>query len=344
MQLNFPYRFAVAMFGEDGTELGTVLVKRDWEPVADWTRFYYQRRGALPLAESGSASILPLWEHTLGKPYCRGYRVQIEQPDRRPVASDFPNTHFRDFASSVASLYVEQKKLRAGEYYSYMVVAHPARTEALKPGGLSVVNTSPSLPVRDGSLATFMAKATPSGVIDSDDMPVFVHNHVLDETATLTQRHRGTEVGAILIGKLWRDEAVGEIFAEITAQIPAEHTLGTSVKLTFTAETWAAADAALRLRNRGESPVGFAHSHPVFSWCKGKACTPEAQKVCHLTKDFFSADDEAVMRAAFPRAYSVAIVANDTAFTDLTFSMFGNREGLTQARGFYVLEGETNGA
>jgi hypothetical protein len=344
MQLNFPYRFAVAMFGEDGTALGTVLAKRDWEPVADWTRFYYQRRGALPLAESGSASILPLWEHTLGEPYCRGYRVQIEQPDRRPVASDFPNTHFRDFASSIASVYVEQKKLQAGEYYSYMVVAHPARPEVLKPGGLSVVNASPSLPARDGSLAAFLARATPSGVIDSDDMPVFVRYQVLEEAATLTHEHEGTEVGGVLIGRLWRDESVGEIFAEITAQIPAEHTKGSNVKLTFTAETWAAADAALRLRNRGEIPLGFVHSHPVREWCKGKACTLKAQKVCHLARDFFSADDEAVMRAAFPRAFSVAIVANDTAFTDLTFSMFGNREGLTQPRGFHVLEEETNGA
>jgi hypothetical protein len=50
------------------------------------------------------------------------------------------------------------------------------------------------------------------------------------------------------------------------------------------------------------------------------------------------------MRAAFPRAYSVAIVANDTAFTDLTFSMFGNREGTTQPRGFHVLEDKPNGS
>jgi hypothetical protein len=47
------------------------------------------------------------------------------------------------------------------------------------------------------------------------------------------------------------------------------------------------------------------------------------------------------MRAAFPRAYSIAIVTNDTAFTDLTFSMFGNRKGITQPRGFYVLEENT---
>ena len=50
------------------------------------------------------------------------------------------------------------------------------------------------------------------------------------------------------------------------------------------------------------------------------------------------------MRAAFSRAYSIAIVANDTAFTDLTFSMFGNREGMIQPRGFYVLEEKNSGA
>jgi hypothetical protein len=35
-------------------------------------------------------------------------------------------------------------------------------------------------------------------------------------------------------------------------------------------------------------------------------------------------------------------VANDTAFTDVTFSMFQNREGITQPRGFHVLEGTPN--
>jgi hypothetical protein len=50
------------------------------------------------------------------------------------------------------------------------------------------------------------------------------------------------------------------------------------------------------------------------------------------------------MRAAFPSPWSIAIVANDIAFTDLTFSMFGNREGFTKSRGFYVLEGTLNGA
>jgi hypothetical protein len=344
MQLTFPYRFAVVMFGEDGTNLGTVLAKRDWEPAAAWTRLYYQRRGCLSLDGTGSASVLPLWEHTMGEPYCRGYRVQIEQPGRRPVASDFPNAHFRDFASAVASVYVEQKKLRAGEYYSYMVVAHPAKPEAPNNGGLSVSDASPGLAVRHASLGSFLNRALPMGVIDNDDMPVFVHRRVLDEAAERTHAEEGTETGGVLIGTLWQDAEVGEIFVEITAQIPAEHTVGNNVKLTFTPQTWAAADAALQLRKRGESFQGWWHAHPIRTWCKAKACTPEAQKTCHLAKDFFSADDEAVSRAAFPAAHSVAIVANDTAFTDLTFSMFANREGLTQPRGFHVLEGEINGA
>jgi hypothetical protein len=345
MSLSLPYRFAVVIFGEDGANLGAVPAKRDWEPAHEWTRFYFQRRGQLALDGNGSASsVIPLWERTMGEPYCRGYRIQIAAPGERPVASDFPNTHFRDFAAAVASQFVERKKLREGELYSYMVVAHPVPDEAPTAGGLSVANTSPSVPAQDASLQSFLKRAKPSGVMDIDDMPVFVSRQVLEEAAERTHAKEGTETGGILIGMLWRDAAEGEIFAEITAQIPAEHTSGSNVKLTFTAQTWAAADAALRLRRRGEVFLGYWHSHPVREWCKGKSCTPEVQKTCHLAKDFFSADDDAVMRAAFPRAYSIAIVANDTAFTDLTFSMFGNREGLTQPRGFYVLEEETSGA
>jgi hypothetical protein len=341
MTLSFPFRFAVVIFREDRSSLGTVPIQRDWEPVHEWTRFYFQRKGELALDGNASASVLPLWEQTQGEPYCRGFRVQIEQPDRPAVASDFPMTQFRDCASAIASRFVAQNKLREGEYFSYLVVAHPAPQEPLPSGGLTVSNASPGLPAQDAALETFLVRANPSGVLQSGDMPVFVSRRVLDEAAERTHAEEGSETGGILIGKLWRDAAAGEIFAEVTAQIPAEYTSGSNVKLTFTPQTWAAADAALRLRRRGEIYLGYWHSHPVRVWCKDKACTPEAQQTCRLGKDFFSADDEAVMRAAFPRAYSIAIVANDTAFTDLTFSMFGNREGITQPRGFYVLQEDT---
>ena len=126
MTLSFPFRFAVVIFREDGSSLGTVPIQRDWEPVHEWTRFYFQRKGELALDGNASASVLPLWEQKQGEPYCRGFRVQIEQPDRQPVAFDFPMTHFRDCASAIASRFVAQNQLREGEYFSYQVVAHPA--------------------------------------------------------------------------------------------------------------------------------------------------------------------------------------------------------------------------
>jgi hypothetical protein len=336
--VTLPYRFALLLLRPDGSCIGTVSANRDWGPAQEWTRFHFQRRGELPLDGKGSAAILPLWEHTLGEPYCRGYQVEISRQGQPPVAADFPKTHFAELARAAASLFINRQQLREGESYSYLLVAHPVLEEAPRPGGLSVTDASPCVPVGDASLAVLLARAAPALVYDGDDMPVFVSRQVLREAAERTAAERGRETGGILIGMLWRDAAAREIFAEITAQIPAEHTTGTEVKLTFTPQTWAAVDAALSLRRRGESYLGYWHSHPVREWCNGKECSPERQKSCPLAKDFFSQDDETVMRAAFPRAYSVAIVANDTAFTDLTFSMFGNREGLLQSRGFCVLE------
>jgi hypothetical protein len=344
MALKTPYRFAVVLFGEDGATIGTAPAERDWEPAHEWTRFHFQRKGLLGLDGAGAeAALIPLWEPSLGEPYCRGYRIKINAHEGRVVESDFPAAHFRDIAAAAASRFVQRKALREGELYSYVIVAYPAPDEAQEIGGLSVAEASPTVPAREHSLHSYLEHATPNGSVNADEMPVFVSRQVLDEVSERTHAEQGTETGGILIGMLWRDKDVDEIFAEVTAQIPAEHTVGSNIKLTFTAETWAAADAALRLRGKGEVYLGYWHSHPVREWCKSRSCTLEAQKSCRMAKDFFSAEDEGVLRAAFPRAYSLAIVANDTAFTDLTFSMFGNNEGITQPRGFHVLE-ETHGA
>jgi len=331
------------MFAENGTELGTVAVKRDWEPLYEFTRLHFLRRGELALDGDGGASVLPVWDGSVGEPYCRGYRMEIAQPGRRPVALEFPNRHFRDFARTVASAFVEERRLAEGERFTYLVVAQQAPLEPRDDGGLQIKSIASRTLIREGSLDGFLARATTHDAIDQGNLPVFVAAEVLEQARSQTRCQEGTETGGILIGSLWHDARSCEIFAEITAQIPAEHTAGTAVKLTFTPQTWAAADAALRLRGRGETYLGYWHSHPVRAWCKAKNCTLESQRVCRLARDFFSADDEAVMRAAFPRAWCVGIVANDTAFADVTFSMFGNLEGTMQARGFYILGEGSNG-
>ena len=348
MALKFPFRFALVMYGEDGTNLGTVPVRRDWEPALEWTRFYFQRKGVLPLDGACEAAVVPLWQDDYGEPYCRGYRIEIERRGLRPVASEFSITSLRDFASSVASCYVASGKLRAGEYYCYRMVAYPAKPEIPKAGGIALVDASPAPPVREASLEAFVKRASVIGAIDPDDMPVFVSRQVLREAEAQTLAEEGTETGGILLGTLLRDTDSGELFAMVNAQIAAEHTIGSEVKLTFTSKTWAAADAALKLRRRGEIFQGYWHSHPYRFWQAGA----NGQKKSSLTEsfeasqsvEFFSLDDAAVMSTIFPRAWCVGIVATDTV-NGVTHSMYGLRDGTMQARGFYVLdEEEASGA
>ena len=340
--LTFPYRLSITLFSDDGAVLGTVPAECDWEPINEWTRLHFQRRGLLSTRVEGEcASVLPLWSDSLGEPWCRGLRLRIQHPGHLPVASDFPNTLFKGSAGALASVLVDQQKLRVGDTYSYILAAHPA-DDIPDAGGLQIRDTSPSLPIEQGSIEEFLLRSTPRGILDADDIPVFVAPRVLEEAAAQTRAQEGTETGGILIGRLWHDPSAGEIFAEITAQIPAEFTTGTLVRLTFTPETWTAAALALRSRGSNEVLIGYWHSHPVAAWLRSESTTPETQKNCLYAHDFFSEDDKAVMRAAFPRAWCVAIVANDVA-SGLTFSMFGNRRGTTQPRGFYV-EDQSNGA
>ncbi len=346
MALKFPFRFAVVMYGEDGTNLGTVPVRRDWEPALEWTRFYFQRKNVLPLDGPCEATVVPLWQHACGEPYCRGYRIEIERQHLGPVASEFSVTSLRDFASSVATCYVASGKLRAGEYYCYRLVAYPAKAEISKAGGIALVDASPAPPVREGSLEAWMKHTSANGAIDPDDMPVFVSRRVLREVEAQTLAKEGMETGGILLGTLIRDTASGELFAKVSAQISAEHTIGSEVKLTFTSKTWAAADAALKLRGRGECFQGYWHSHPYRFWQAGtngakKTSLSEAFEASQGV-EFFSVDDEAVMRAIFPRAWCVGIVATDT-MDGVRNSMYGLRNGTMQARGFYVLDEEEDG-
>lgn len=335
------YRYGLVLFRRNGSALGSAHVTVDWDPAAEWTSFYHARRGEAPFCGEGTASIQPLWDRSEGEPYIRGFRVVCERGGQKAVASDFPSNYFNEVAAQAAQELVKRGKLEKGEQYLFQAVAYPKNGAARKADGglqLNVVEERPAVALAQTSFEEFRRRASPAGVVDADDMPVFLPQHVLDEAAALTRAAEGRETGGILIGRLHRDPSLPEIFAEISAQIPAEHTQGTVAKLTFTAETWSAANAVIRLRRQSEIFVGYWHSHPVREWCRAKECTPEEQKTCPLARDFFSEEDRAVMRAAFPRGYSLGLVVNDTSFADLTFSLFGWREGKIHPRGFYLME------
>ena len=337
--LRIDHQFALVLFAEEGAPLGSTPVEVDWEPAVQWSSFFFLRRAELPLSGGGTVSILPLWDREVGEPYCRGFRVSISRNGQSPCTSDFPPSYFRRLAAQAAALFIKQGKLEKDELFRYVVVALEANGpgSASPPQGLQVEEQVQPLRLLDSSLADWQKQATPVGLLDPDDMPVFVPQFLLDQVASQTLAERGRETGGILIGNLHRDAAVPEIFAEVTAQIPAEHTRGDAIKLTFTPDTWVAVDNAIKLRGRSEIYLGYWHSHPVFEWCKSRDCTLEKQANCKLAKDFFSADDQGLLRAIFPRGHSLALVANDTAFTTVTYSWFGWREGSVQPRGYYLM-------
>jgi proteasome lid subunit RPN8/RPN11 len=259
----------------------------------------------------------------------------VESEGAQEASADFTNSYFRQLAKQASALLIEKSTLKKGERFKFLAAAFPQQKvrEAAKLK-FTMEEVAPDLSLRDASLAVQVQGSTFQGRRDDDDIPLFVPQRVLEEAKALSKEAGEKETGGILIGHLGREQKLPEIFAEVTAQIPARHTEASLTSLTFTSETWTGVRAALELRRRGEIMLGWWHSHPVREWCKG--CSTESQKVCTMASDFFSAHDHALHRTIFPRAYSIALVVNDMAANDATFSMFGWRRGLLEARGFHI--------
>jgi proteasome lid subunit RPN8/RPN11 len=279
---------------------------------------------------------VPSWDPKLGEPYLTGFRVALEANGAGQVSSEFPVSYFKGLASEGSAHFVDKGELKAGEPFRYLAAAFPKQeqTAAVSRPLFVAEDLSPPLPLRDASLGTLSRGTRLHGESHPDDLPAFVPQRVLDEAAALSRGAGVLETGGILIGHLYRDQRVPEIFAEVTAQLPARHTEAQSTRLTFTAATWTDIRAALDLRRTGEIMLGWWHSHPVREWCKD--CAVEKQKVCGMASDFFSTHDQALHRTVFPRAYNIALVVNDVGFSQPTFSMFGWRRGMIKSRGFQV--------
>ena len=334
------YRYALELFREDDTPLGQASVTIDWGPAEEWAKFQAMRRGLIePDQPVRVSSIEPIWMPKAGEPYIDGFRVNVVTQDGN-LATDFGTQYFKSLVTQASSHFVESGRLQTGDRVRFLAAAF-RKTEERHDGSrfqFTTEEVAPSLKVKDSSLAESLKCAKAQGEICGADIPTFVPQRVLDEAVAASNEAGAKETGGILIGRLHRDATISETFVEVTAQIHARHTEADSTKLTFTAETWTEVQAAIDLRRKGEIMLGWWHSHPVREWCKD--CSAERQQVCRMAGDFFSAHDQALHRTVFPRAYSIALVANVTNF-GLTFSGFGWREGLLEPRGFYVSDRRT---
>lgn len=333
--MNNPYRFALEMFDGRGAPLCQEPVTVDLQPAEEWTRFMAIRTGALPAVNpEAKAYLYPIWHSERGRPYTNGFRVRLEMDHRKEVESTFTALYFGELAQEASSRLVKRSLLQPGETFRYIVAAYPQEERKEQtPPRFRAEEISPALPLREGILATHLEAAEPRGEIQQDDIPVFMPRSVLEETAVLARAAGAVETGGILVGHLHRDAEAGEVFAVITAQIPAIRAQGERASLKFTPETWTHLQGILALRDRGEMMLGWHHSHPQ---CRD--CPAESRRRCSLSNGFFSTNDRSLHRAVFSGAYGLALVVNVIGDGEPTHSMFGWRHGLLQPRGFHLVD------
>jgi len=189
--------------------------------------------------------------------------------------------------------------------------------------------------IREKPLAGLEKDARTFGRRHESDLRVFLPGAVLRETMLASREAGSSEIGGILIGNFFRDPESRELYLEVTAQIPARHAGSSLTRLTFTPETWTAVQAAIDLRRRGETWLGWWHSHSfmkkVCDTCekKGKGCSSHAA--------FLSEQDLHLHRTVFSGAHHLALVLSDSPCSGFIWALFGWREGMVTLRGFDIV-------
>jgi len=331
------WSIALALYKQDGTPIGQLPVEVDWEPANQWVRHLALCRGAI-VRQRGVAEVHPLWRRA-GGPAIGGFRVTIET-DGQPgeISCDFPATYFRSVALALSGPLVDAGHLASGETFRYLALAEPAPSNGptAASAGFVVQEVTRAPVLRAASFDGLRAGTTVVGEAAADEVPALVPRRVLDEITSFTRRASPLETGGALVGHLNRDAAARTVFSVLTAQLPAEHTEASAVRLAFTADTWSAMRQALETRGRGEVLLGWWHSHPVREWCRQQKCPETTHEACALGHDCFSEHDRAVHRTVFPAAHSVALVANDVSDASVTLSVYGWSLGMLGPRSLYV--------
>jgi len=327
------YQFFVQLFDATGAELGREPIEPDWVQAREWVRFEAIRLQKSPATTAVPVDFAPLWDDRMHSPYVRGFRGSI---GGEAFSVDFPKTYFYQDARKASVRYVNAGRLRDGEKFFFKLMAFAAEGELPGPHG-TAEEIPQTVAIQDSPIARFHADSVAVGQSLEGDAPVFISSQALAQAKETCAAAVDVEVGGILLGRLHRDIIDRQLlFIEITAQVPAEHTIQEFTRLTFTPETWAAARAALRLRHRGEQMCGWFHLHPDF--CKVKQCDAAKRANCDLGGIFFSSDDCALHRTVFPLPQHVALLISDRNGSFVP-AVYGWRKGTIVQRGFHVMNG-----
>ena len=327
------WSFALEFTNAKKIVIGQRAVEPDWEPAREAIQFSALRR-ELPVPSAREIEVAPLWDSAMGgEPYATGVRVT-----HADFAEEMPIAFFSPIARRMSAEFVEQKLMEDGEHFTFRILAFAANGNAPSAGraAFAVTEMPTTVPIVETDLDELRREATASGGVEPEELPAFLPASLLDEVDQLTHDAVENETGGILLGHLCRDRRTRVLALHITGQVPASATRASSAKLTFTAETWSAASAAIALRGRNERMLGTWHSHPAVAWCA--KCPLESQKVCKLQQPFFSEDDVNLHRTVFPQAFCVALVITH-AHDGMRHGFFGWSHGVVAARGFSQISG-----
>jgi hypothetical protein len=337
------YQYAIDYFSQDGERRGSLPVEPDWVPARECAQFLAIRRGVVPpVFREGTGRVEPVWDDECGAPVMDAARVVVasEKGDESVFEEVSSVAYFRQLAQQGSATMVERGLLEKGELYSYKVCAYPGSPSRGDSGAgespaFSVEEIEERLPLKEGPIEPLLTDAVSrDDGGDPSDMRVFIPQHVMDAVGERSREAGEVETGGVLVGNLHRCHSSPEIFLEVTAQIPAAHTDSQATRLTFTADSWAAVQAAIDLRKRDELMCGWWHFHPDFC----RKCPEEKRRDCTVPRPFFSPEDVHLHRVIFPRAFHVALLVSDHGREPFDVSLFGWRHGMVVSRGFDVLD------
>jgi proteasome lid subunit RPN8/RPN11 len=105
-------------------------------------------------------------------------------------------------------------------------------------------------------------RVEPKGVIQPDDLHIFLNESILREVVDWAKTDLQHELGGIFVGDLYSYK--GFHYIEIAGYIRARHYQNTAASFCFTHDTWSAISRECETRFNDKLRVGWQHSHPGY--------------------------------------------------------------------------------
>jgi proteasome lid subunit RPN8/RPN11 len=276
-------------------------------------------------------------------PQAKGFCVTIPVADGREHRCEFDIAFFRPAANRLRAELLRTKAMTNEQELYFRLNAFLDDQEPLRPANklsLSLGPPTANIPVAAGVRRDFGPVETWDGQVDTD-LPVLIEQLVLDEAVAEARGNPEREVAGFLLGQMMRDERRKEVFIAVTGLASAYSTTeATAASVTYTPASFAQVRNIIKLRARGESVIGWYHSHP-FKLCA--ECPLPTPPECIAKVLFYSQDDIHLMETTFEQPFMVGLLSAvepriEAAVGHLPVKLYGWRNGEIKERGFDVVQ------